>query len=177
LVVVGSYVQKTTKQLRALQKNSNMTFIEWDVKEAKTDSRLNKEVERVVQCVEEAFRLSRDACVYTSRDFLGGATRDRDPEEDLLFSTRVSDGLVRTVRGLKVTPGFLVAKGGITSSDIGVKALGARRAIVAGQILPGVPVWELGKESRFPGLPYVIFPGNVGDENALKKVVDILRGA
>lgn len=176
LVVVGSYVQKTTKQLRALQKNQNMAFVEWDVSQAETDSRLNIEVERVIKSVEDAFSASRDACVYTSREFLGGATRGEGGEEDLVFSARVSEGLVRVVQGLKISPGFLVAKGGITSSDVGVKGLEVKRAMVMGQILPGVPVWELGPESRFPGLPYVVFPGNVGDEDALRRIVDILRG-
>ncbi len=176
LVVVGSYVQKTTKQLQALQKNINMAFIEWDVKQAETDLKLNTEVERVIKSVEDAFSASRDACLYTSREFLGGAARGKDSEEDLVFSARVSEGLVRAVQGLRISPGFLVAKGGITSSDIGVKGLEVKRAMVMGQILPGVPVWELGPESRFPGLPYVVFPGNVGDEDALKRIVDILRG-
>ena len=177
LVVVGSYIQKTTEQLQALQGNSNMALIEWDVKQAETDSKLNAEVEKVIKCVEDAFDTSRDACVYTSREFMGGAARGQDSEADLVFSARVSEGLVRVVQDLRISPGFLVAKGGITSSDIGVKALGAKRAMVLGQILAGVPVWELGPESRFPGLPYVIFPGNVGDEEALRKVLDILKGS
>ena len=80
----------------------------------------------------------------------------------------VSRALVRLVSGLGVRPRFLVAKGGITSSDIGVLALGVRRATVLGQALPGVPVWQLGPESRFPGMAYVVFPGNVGDEDALR---------
>ena len=65
---------------------------------------------------------------------------------------------------------FLIAKGGITSSDIATRALGVRRAIVLGQVAPGVPVWRLGPESRFPSLPYVIFPGNVGDDCTLAEI-------
>ena len=72
-------------------------------------------------------------------------------------------------------PRFLVAKGGITSSDIGTKALGVKKAFVPGQILAGVPVWVTGEESRFPGIPYVIFPGNVGAEDALLQVVEKLE--
>jgi uncharacterized protein YgbK (DUF1537 family) len=33
--------------------------------------------------------------------------------------------------------------------------------------LPGIPVWQLGEESRFPGMNYVVFPGNVGGADAL----------
>ena len=64
----------------------------------------------------------------------------------------------------------------ITSSDVGVKALKVRKAWVLGQIQPGIPVWKCGEESRFPGVPYIIFPGNVGSEDTLKKVVATLKG-
>ena len=77
--------------------------------------------------------------------------------------------------GLPVIPRYLVAKGGITSSDIGTKALQVKRAFVPGQILPGVPVWITGEESRFPGIPYIIFPGNVGTTDALFQVVEKLE--
>ena len=82
--------------------------------------------------------------------------------------------LFRSVSSLAVRPRFLVAKGGITSSDIGVHALQVRRATVLGQALPGVPVWKLGAESRYPGMSYVVFPGNVGDEDGLRSLVENL---
>jgi uncharacterized protein YgbK (DUF1537 family) len=79
--------------------------------------------------------------------------------------------LISIVRGLQVRPRFLIAKGGITSSDVATRGLGVRRALVRGQILPGVPVWRLGAEARFPGLDYVVFPGNVGGDTALADAV------
>ena len=75
---------------------------------------------------------------------------------------------------LTVTPAFVVAKGGITSSDVGVKALRVRRATVVGQICPSVPVWRTDAESRFPQTPFVIFPGNTGSTTTLREVVEIL---
>ena len=39
----------------------------------------------------------------------------------------------------------------------------------------GIPVWRAGDESRFPGLFYIIFPGNVGDENTLRDVISVLE--
>ena len=77
---------------------------------------------------------------------------------------------------LSVRPSFIVAKGGITSSDVGVKALRVRKALVKGQIRPGIPVWQTGEESTFPGLPYVIFPGNVGAEDDLYRIAETLIG-
>ena len=43
-----------------------------------------------------------------------------------------------------------------------------------GQICPGIPVWQTDAGSRFPGIPYVIFPGNVGGEETLRQAVEIL---
>ena len=77
---------------------------------------------------------------------------------------------------LKVTPAFVIAKGGITSSDVGAKALQVKKANVLGQIRPGIPVWQTGVESRFPMIPYIIFPGNVGEITTLREAVEILLG-
>lgn len=70
---------------------------------------------------------------------------------------------------------FIVAKGGITSSDLASKALSAKKATVLGPVIPGVPLWKMDEESRFPGIRYVVFPGNVGDETALAEVCNRLR--
>lgn len=51
-------------------------------------------------------------------------------------------------------------QGGITSSDLATKALEAKRAKVVGQAMAGVPLWQLGPESRHPGVPYIVFPGD-----------------
>lgn len=88
----------------------------------------------------------------------------------------ISDAVQRCVGQLPVAPAFVVAKGGITSSDVGTKALKVRRAKVLGQIRPGVPVWQTDTESAFPGVPYVIFPGNVGEVTTLREAVEILLG-
>ena len=73
-------------------------------------------------------------------------------------------------------PGFVLAKGGITSADVGVKGLGIRKALVLGQIEPGIPVWKALAESKFPNIPYIIFPGNVGEDETLKNAVKKLLG-
>jgi uncharacterized protein YgbK (DUF1537 family) len=77
---------------------------------------------------------------------------------------------------LRLEPRFVVGKGGITASDVATIGMEVRAARVLGQILPGVPVWRLGPGARWPGLPYVVFPGNVGNEEALADVVRRLRG-
>ena len=70
----------------------------------------------------------------------------------------------------------LFGKDGITSSDLATGGLGVRRVQVLGQIMAGVPVWRLGSESEYPGLPYMVFRGNVGERDTLASIVTILRG-
>ena len=91
-------------------------------------------------------------------------------------AVRLSEAVRQLAGRLRTAPGFIVAKGGITSSDVGTKALHVKRAWVLGQIGPGVPVWRTGPESRFPGIPYIIFPGNVGGDTTLRDVVEKLMG-
>ena len=69
-----------------------------------------------------------------------------------------------------------MAKGGITSNDIATLGLGVRRAMIEGQLQPGVPVWKLGPESRFPGMYYVVYPGNVGSESGLAEALLSFEG-
>ena len=83
---------------------------------------------------------------------------------------KISDAVQSLVGKLKVTPAFVVAKGGITSSDIGTKALRVKKANVMGQICPGIPVWQTGKESKFPMTPYIIFPGNESETGICRGV-------
>jgi uncharacterized protein YgbK (DUF1537 family) len=72
---------------------------------------------------------------------------------------------------------FVVAKGGITASDIATFALKIRRAEVLGQLFPGrVSVWLTAAGEADAGLPFVVFAGNVGDTTALADAVTLLRG-
>jgi uncharacterized protein YgbK (DUF1537 family) len=91
----------------------------------------------------------------------------------------VSAALSRIVReALAGTPAWVVAKGGITSHDVATRGLGIRRADVAGQLFPGViSVFRpLDAAPEAIGRPYVVFAGNVGDEETLGQVVAILNG-
>ncbi|MCW3110851.1 MAG: hypothetical protein JWQ09_5357, partial [Segetibacter sp.] len=80
------------------------------------------------------------------------------------------------MKGLTVRPKCIVAKGGITSSDLATKGLSAEKAVILGPVIPGVPVWQMDAESKFPGIIYVVFPGNVGDETALLEVCKKFEG-
>jgi uncharacterized protein YgbK (DUF1537 family) len=117
--------------------------------------------------VATALSAGQDVVVFTSRGHVGADS----PASSLQIGRRISEALVELLRGMEVRPKYVIAKGGITSSDLATHALGVKRAMVLGQVLPGVPVWRLGAETRFPGLIYVVFPGNVGGEEALADVI------
>ncbi len=170
LVVVGSHVPRTSGQLARLLERPGIEGIEVSVPALLSESRHAAEVRRVAQWAGEALEGGRDVVVYTSRQLVTG----NNAEDSLSIGQRVSDGLIAIVQGIAARPRYMLAKGGMTSSRIATEGLGVRRALVPGQVLPGVPVWRLGPESRYPGLAYVVFPGNVGGPDALAEVVDRL---
>ncbi len=109
----------------------------------------------------------------TSRDLVRGT----DGETSLQISREVSAAVAAVVRlAVKARPGWVVAKGGITSHDVAVAGLGIRRAEVLGQLFPGMVsvLRPLQATPEAVGTPYVVFAGNVGDEQTLARVIDLL---
>ena len=173
VVVVGSHTQKTTAQLNRLLTAPNTVPIEFNsdlVLEG--DEVFWAEVDRCVAAEEEAILAGKTPVCFTNRRLL--TVENDTPESALHRSMKISEGVHSLVGRLKVTPAFIVAKGGITSSTIGTEALGVKKANVLGQICPGIPVWQTDAISKFPGIPYVIFPGNTGGEDTLREAVEIL---
>lgn len=172
IVVIGSHTEKTTMQLEELKKTAGLQFVEMDSDLVLVAGGLEREAKRIRTVCENAVREGKTVVVYTKRRLL--SIENDTKEAALLRSLKISEAVMSLVEKLEVTPAFIIAKGGITSSDIGTKALRVKRAQVLGQIRPGVPVWRIGEESKFPGLPYVIFPGNVGEVTTLREAVELL---
>ncbi len=160
LIVVGSYVPKTTRQLSHLLEVKDIIALELDVKAILNH---NLKIENLILEIEGFITKGKNVVLYTSRDLQSGL----DEKESLRIGNSIADFVKSIVKNLSIAPKFIIAKGGITSSDIATKALQIKRAVVLGQALPGVPVWQAGSESKFPFMPYIIFPGNVGDDETL----------
>ncbi len=173
LTLVGSHVPKTTAQLDELKGQPEVVSIELDVTALLEEATRQPTIDRTITQLNEALAADRDTVLHTSRQLIH---RSGD-NANLSISAEVSRALCDIVSSVVHTPRYLIAKGGITSSDTATRALGVKRAMVTGQILPGVPVWRLGEETRFPGLSYIIFPGNVGDNHALAAAVSKLKSA
>lgn len=174
LILVGSHTRKTTAQLEALKEVPGIRLIEFDSDKVTDDAAMEEEINSVIKQEEAYISQGITVAVYTRRRLL--SVKGDTPEQALERSVRISEAVQQLAGRLRTAPGFIVAKGGITSSDVGTKALHVKRAWVLGQIAPGVPVWRTGPESRFPGIPYIIFPGNVGGDTTLRDVVEKLMG-
>ena len=172
LVVIGSHVRKTTAQLEALRSLPGLRLLELDTHLVLDERAFAAEGERVKAECNAALGTGTTVVVYTRRDRFDVDTGDK--EDELRIAVRISDSLTSIPSSLATKPRFIIGKGGITSSDIGTKALRVKRALVLGQVLPGIPVWLTGPESLFPNTPYIIFPGNVGEDDSLKRIVEML---
>jgi len=157
LIVAGSFVSKSTQQLEHLISNTDIIPVEADA-----GYLLNNEsgsyISRIAETIDKKLSECKSVLLYTSRKLI----TENNSASDLKIGNRISEAIVNIVKQIKNKPRFIIAKGGITSSDIATKSLNIQKAIVTGQLLPGIPVWLQGAEAKFPGMPYIIFPGNVG---------------
>jgi uncharacterized protein YgbK (DUF1537 family) len=170
LVLVGSYVQRTSEQLTATRALSNVDSIELLVDRLFDQAEAERHIAGVVEAIESSLASQRTALVFTSR----GLVSQRGRLNHVQISAIVSDALARIPTRLSRPPRWLVAKGGITSNDVLTKGLRAKRARVLGQVASGVSALKLGSESAYPGLPFIVFPGNVGGPSTLAELIRTL---
>jgi uncharacterized protein YgbK (DUF1537 family) len=173
LVVVGSHVGLTSRQVAVAQERGGLTEVELDVGAVADSARRDAHVAEVTRLVVSALERA-DVLLFTSRRLLRGM----DAAASLEIARQVSTAVIEVVRGaLAAKPAWVVAKGGITSHDVAVRGLGIRRATVVGQLLPGLVsvLRPIDAAPEVVGTPYVVFAGNVGDETTLAKVIDLLH--
>lgn len=165
VILVGSHVKKTTQQLNQLLQQSEVVGIEIDVVLLRDNPHSrNTIITEALEKVENILSQHKTPVIYTSREELTFA----DIATRLEFGKQVSSLLMDIVKGLPKDIGFLISKGGITSNDVLSHGLSLKEARLLGQILPGCSVITTpANHHRFPNLPVVLFPGNVGDNNGL----------
>ncbi|MGI8857262.1 MAG: four-carbon acid sugar kinase family protein [Thermomicrobiales bacterium] len=171
LVVVGSYVPRSSAQLEHARALETARSIELPA-DALLDNRRDDAIRSAIDAVNGAWDQGADAVLFTSRKLLQDTA---DDAANLRIGQQISSALVAIVRGLDRQPAWFIAKGGITSSDMATEALGIRHATVLGALIPGVPVWRAVDADRWPAVPLVIFPGNVGAEDDLARAMQALH--
>lgn len=164
LVVCGSYVPLTTQQLRRLLDERPGALVEVDVLALASDN-ADAELARAAAAT--------DALLVDGGFAVLSTPRERPaPTRTLAAGAQIAENLARILPRLDHSPGIVLAKGGITSAvtaHVGLRATGAE---VLGPLVPGVALWRV--ESLGRTTPYVVFPGNVGDERTLAGVVSLL---
>ena len=176
LVVIGSHTALSTAQLTLALKSHELAVVPLDVTQLighhgrsrnHAISGAAAELRRVLA--------AGDGVLVTSRD-----RAEAEGRRALEAGDAIGRAVVDVVRAvaIDVNLDWLIAKGGITSHNIAMDALGVRRASVLGQLFPGkVSVWRLGADSVRPGLRYVVFAGNIGDERSLRDALDLVKGS
>ena len=173
LVVVGSHVGLTNRQVAEARERGGLSEVELDVVAIADSARRDAHVADVTRLVASTLEHA-DVLLFTSRSLLRGP----DAAASLEIARQVSTAVIEVVRGaVAAKPAWVIAKGGITSHDVAVRGLGIRRATVLGQLLPGLVsvLRPIDATPEVVGTPYVVFAGNVGDETTLAYVIDLLR--
>ncbi len=165
-IIIGSHVQKTTEQLAQLLKARGIVGVEIDVSHL-ISGEANARTELLTTTIDKINDIHANGdtpAIYTSRQELSfDSTKAR-----LEFGESVSALLMDIIRSLPADIGFLISKGGITSNDTLSRGLAMSKARLLGQIVPGCStIVTPPTHPQFPNLPVVLFPGNVGDADAL----------
>ncbi|WP_250544701.1 four-carbon acid sugar kinase family protein [Canibacter zhuwentaonis] len=173
LIVVGSHVELTSRQLAHLQNSCDLARFELDVRRALGVGR-DEYLVQLATSVSDALRHG-EAVIATSRELVRGT----DGQSSLEIARRVSAAMVEVVNKIvhRNPPKFVIAKGGITSSDTASLGLEIRRAQVIGPMLPGLVSLWVSASGVAANVPYIVFAGNVGDESSLSEVVAKLQDA
>jgi uncharacterized protein YgbK (DUF1537 family) len=168
LVVCGSYVPTTTRQLARLVDARPGALVEVDVV-AMGSADPSAEIARAAAAARRLLDEGRLAIVATPRHRPAGT-------ESLDAGMRIAGGLAAVVAALEPVPDVVIAKGGITSHVTLQDGLGADEAEVVGPVLPGVSRWTVDRPDRT--IDYLVVPGNVGDDDLLRTLVDqVMRGS
>src|SRR6056297_269716 len=171
VIVAGSYVKKTERQINHLLDDPEVCGIPVPVEEIV--HRPQEQSRYTQQRIHRALSEKKSALLYLQR-----SQRPKESGQDTLQGTgqKITDFFCRCVGELEIEPAFVLAKGGITSHEVLKKGLKVASARVAGQVMPGVPAIQMEPGHPFAGMYYMIFPGNVGADESLAEVVALLSG-
>jgi uncharacterized protein YgbK (DUF1537 family) len=161
LLIVGSHVATTTRQLERLLASHRQSLVEVDPALLITAQR-RRHSDHVIAEARLQLATTGLAIVATSRP-VGRVTLSQ--EEGM----QVARGLAEIATGLREHADVFVAKGGITSALVAQEGLGAHEAEVIGPVVDGVSLWQIATPGR--KLPLIVFPGNVGGSEALSDLI------
>ena len=177
LLVIGSFVELTTIQLKKLLEISDCVPIELDVFGFLRISSLKNNQEqlgflknKLLGEIRSILKKENTPVLFTSRKEI--SLDDKTEQED--FYNSLALFISELVADLKNEIGYLVSKGGITSNVILSDGLKANNVYLHGQLITGISLVTFKLENN-DNLPIVTFPGNIGKDDSLERVWSILE--
>ncbi len=176
LVIVGSYVELSTIQLKNLLEISTCEPIELDVFEffRITSSESNQKKRnlfknKLLREIRFSFEKGKTPILFTSRKFMS-----LNYSEQFNFYNSLALFIAELVEQLKHEIGYLISKGGITTNVILSNGLNADYVYLEGQILTGISVvtYNIKTDQK---LPIVTHPGNIGTKDSLANIWKVLE--
>ena len=156
VVLVGSHVPLTDQQLTALLEEPQCTGVEFSLdSDARDWPALTAELE-VIRAQ------GRTPVLFSSRGERSGLS----PQQQ----RQLASAMAQVVLGLEPPLGYVIAKGGTTSLTLLAEGLGFQQLRLLGQLQPGLSIVQPEQpHGRFGALPVVTFPGNLGDQDSLRR--------
>nr|WP_259726596.1 MULTISPECIES: four-carbon acid sugar kinase family protein [unclassified Synechococcus] len=176
-VLVGSHVPLSDRQLERLLAEPSCGGVELSVERLLAAWRREPEggiepgwqgawQQELVEAMAGLHRQGRTPVLFTSR----GERLCEDEGERQRLSLAIAGLMARIAAGLPESLGFLISKGGTTSQTLLAEGLALGSVRLEGQLLPGLSVLRLPSEHpRFPALPLLTLPGNLGDDDTLRQ--------
>jgi len=177
LIIIGSYVELTTNQLKKFLEISDCEPIELDAFEFSRISALKNKEDRLilfknkfVADIRSILKEGKTPVFFTSRKEVSLENKCQQVD----FYNSLANFISELVGDLKNEIGYLISKGGITSHVILSNGLQAKYVYLQGQIITGISLVTFKLENN-ERLPVVTFPGNIGNQDALVNVWSILE--
>ena len=177
LIIIGSYTDVSTKQFNKLLDFDCFHAIEIDVaKFYKIHVSKDKETQflklknLILENIKKTLENSYIPVIYTSR-------KEKILENNLDqmdFYNALSFFVAELVADLKYEIGYIISKGGITSNTILNSSFNVDYVYLEGQICRGISLVKV-KLINNNYLPVITFPGNLGDDDSLKDVWQLIE--
>ena len=178
LIVVGSHVETSSLQIKNLLKFTKYKPVEINVQDFYQLLKFNDGEKLIkvlknnlVSQIRNLINKQFTPVLFTSRKEISC----KSEYEEFQFKKILSLFIAEIIHELRHEIGYLVSKGGITSNVILSEGFKADIVYLEGQIMTGISVLNVNLTKINTYIPVITFPGNIGNPDTLKKVLDILE--